>query len=116
MSYRRSFPKQSEIQFQTDLNYACRDATHAAANFSEILRLNVAVQCLRIGIVMIEQIVNFGPQFRSNPLVYRKRFIHGEIAVEDTRKPDRSRARRRAEAPRGWSANASVLNQRFHVR
>src|SRR3954463_14099607 len=92
----------SKVQFESELNYASGDAADSSADLAEVLRLDVPVDRLRIGVEVIEQVVDLGPEFRPEPFINGERFVHREVEVEQARKPDGVRPRRGAETSGGW--------------
>src|SRR5262245_48898794 len=91
----------SEIEFRPELNYARRHATHAVANGAERLRIQIEVNCLRVGIEVVEEVENFRAEFKAAGFADFELFVNRKVGVNDPRQPNRARARRITEAP-GW--------------
>ena len=87
-----------KVEFCSQLDDSCGDATHPTADHSEGLGTDVAIDGLRVGVEVIEQVVNLGAQLRAEAFVYRDRFVHREIEVEQSRQPNGVCARGGAEA------------------
>src|SRR5262245_39460587 len=91
----------SEIEFRPELNYARRHATHAVANGAEGVRIQIEVNCLRVGIEVVEEVENFRAEFKAAGFADFELFVNRKVGVNDPRQPNRARARRSTEAP-GW--------------
>ena len=55
----------SKIEFRPELNYARRHATHAAANGPERLRIQIEINCLRVGVEVVEKVKNLRAEFKA---------------------------------------------------
>src|SRR5262245_24611825 len=91
----------SEIEFRPKLNYARRHATHAAANGPEVLRIQIEINRLWVGVEVVEKVENLRAEFKAAGLADFELFVNRKVGVNDPRQPNRARARRSPEAP-GW--------------
>src|SRR5262245_59098368 len=91
----------SEIEFRPKLNYARRHATHAAANGPEVLRIQIEINRLWVGIEVVEKVENLRAEFKATGLTDFELFVNRKVGVNDPRQPNRARARRSTESP-GW--------------
>src|SRR5262249_20354930 len=75
-----------------------------ATNGPERFRIQIEVDCLWVGVEVVEKVENLRAKFKATGFADLELFVNRKVGVNDARQPNRARARRSPEPP-VWRAH-----------